>query len=484
MDAISIVGARNASATGTKLARRLAEEIGGHGDGLPAGVGELDDRAARLDARESPLEETGDQRAGLRGGRPRQREADQGAGARVVPDQGVLGPQGSRQVYLYLDIAKLNLGTYRNDLRLVNAYNESLPADQTGTTQRVVRVKINPPITGGPTITAASSPAPGVVRVDWSFSPGSLPLHGYQIYRSSNPSDPASWVAHQNVPGIQTTRADLTGFSGGSTLYLKMDAYGDGIRSNASNVVAVTVQGSAVPQGSGRLNDTGQTWGGDYPSGNNATCTSNIAAPQDCHQGRDATSNNDADGHAGFSFTKLDGNGNPLPASAQSWSCVRDNVTGLTWEVKASPGNGISGDEGLHDADDRFTWYNTNPATNGGAVGYDNYSGNICYGYDPNNPSSYCNTQAYVARVNAQGRCGARDWRMPKREELRSLVDYSRYDLAIDTNFFPGNTWWFWSSSAVAYYSDNAWIVNFSNGLDSNDYRSNSHAVRMVRGGQ
>ncbi len=54
------------------------------------------------------------------------------------------------------------------------------------------------------------------------------------------------------------------------------------------------------------LNDTGITWGGDYPSGNNTTCTSNIAAPQDCNQGRDATHNDDSDGHAGFSFTKLD----------------------------------------------------------------------------------------------------------------------------------------------------------------------------------
>ncbi len=35
-----------------------------------------------------------------------------------------------------------------------------------------------------------------------------------------------------------------------------------------------------------------------------------------------------------MSYTKLDGSGNNLLDSATSWAMVRDNVTGLIWEVK------------------------------------------------------------------------------------------------------------------------------------------------------
>ena len=38
------------------------------------------------------------------------------------------------------------------------------------------------------------------------------------------------------------------------------------------------------------------------------------------------------------SYTKLDANRNDLPDSATSWVTVRDNVTGLIWEVKTDDG--------------------------------------------------------------------------------------------------------------------------------------------------
>ena len=57
-------------------------------------------------------------------------------------------------------------------------------------------------------------------------------------------------------------------------------------------------------------------------------------------------------GEAGFDFTKLDANGNALPASATSWDCVRDNVTGLIWEVKTT--------SGLRSWSNTYTWYDPN----------------------------------------------------------------------------------------------------------------------------
>ena len=47
-----------------------------------------------------------------------------------------------------------------------------------------------------------------------------------------------------------------------------------------------------------RLNDTGIDWGGDYPDGNNATCTGETITAQDCSNGRDVTHDDDSDGHA------------------------------------------------------------------------------------------------------------------------------------------------------------------------------------------
>lgn len=52
--------------------------------------------------------------------------------------------------------------------------------------------------------------------------------------------------------------------------------------------------------------------------------------------------NQDGDGYADFRLTKLDMDGNELPADATDWSCVRDHVTGALWEVKTDDG-------GLHD---------------------------------------------------------------------------------------------------------------------------------------
>ncbi|MCI5114224.1 MAG: DUF1566 domain-containing protein [Candidatus Electrothrix sp. AX1] len=233
------------------------------------------------------------------------------------------------------------------------------------------------------------------------------------------------------------------------------------------------------------LNDTGITWSGNYASGNNDTCIAsttpdgdNVVTAQDCSHGRDATHNDDSDGHAGFSYTKLDSNGEQLSRNAASWACVRDNVTGLIWEVKTD-------DDGLHDKDDTFTWYNTNSATNGGENGSADDGGDMCYGYNSTDSSTFCNTEAYVNRVNIAGLCGAKDWRMPTRMELRSLIHYGRYNPAIDTDYFPNTVSYFvWSGSPYAGGSDFAWSVFFYNGFSKDVFRNNGTAVRLVRSGQ
>lgn len=68
---------------------------------------------------------------------------------------------------------------------------------------------------------------------------------------------------------------------------------------------------------------------------------------QDAVLGRDKLVKDDFDGHSGFSYTKLDSFGKPLPNDAIDWACVRDNTTGLIWETKTDDG-------GLRDKDWRY----------------------------------------------------------------------------------------------------------------------------------
>lgn len=275
------------------------------------------------------------------------------------------------------------------------------------------------------------------------------------------PADPTDFVAFKHSKGTSIAFGEWNL----NEPYVPFDSYHD-----VYQRVVDWIGPSVVIKPTYPLNDTGITWGGSYPSGNNADCTGETIAAQDCSLGRDVTHNDDSDGHAGFSFTKLDMNGNTLPASAADWSCVRDNVTGLVWEVKTDDG-------GLRDTDNTYTWYNPDPDTNGGSAGTAN--GGACVGSD-------CDTTSYVGAVNAlpQALCGYRDWRMPWKEELRSIVDYGRYNPTIDTAHFPRERSSFvWSGSPYAGNSNYAWYVNFNDGSD-HSYNRNSWRVRLVRGAQ
>ncbi len=223
------------------------------------------------------------------------------------------------------------------------------------------------------------------------------------------------------------------------------------------------------------LNDTGITSCAD-DSNNGLSCPVSGYPGQDAEYGRDATDNDDSDGHAGFSFTKLDANGNPLPASATSWSCVKDNITGLIWEAKTDDG-------GLHDKDDTYTWYTTDFTTNGGDPG-DDGNNRSCHGYNSSDPATYCNTQAYVVRVNQAGWCGYNDWRMPTIKELENIVSRDGGSPAIDTDYFPNtHSSYYWSTLPNADYSYQAWYVSFGGGESTSGDKDYGKRVRLVRSG-
>ena len=214
-----------------------------------------------------------------------------------------------------------------------------------------------------------------------------------------------------------------------------------------------------------RLNDTGITLAGEFPTGNNTDCTSTtITSPQDCNQGRDFTHNDDSDGHAGFSFTKLDASGTPLADQSVDyattpWACVQDNVTGLVWEVKTTTAD-------IHNKDNTYLW--------GGVTHLGSNFGTYYNEWD-----------VLVNGTNSEVLCGFSDWRVPNTTELMSIVDNGVYNPSIDTNYFPNtNSSSFWSASPLADNSSGAWGVLFGSGDSYYDGRFINQNVRLVRFGQ
>ena len=132
----------------------------------------------------------------------------------------------------------------------------------------------------------------------------------------------ATLTGGTKITGLTSNKKIITGLSNGTKYYFVVTAVVNNLESAKSIEVYATPL--ATP-----LNDTGIIWGGDYVSGNNPTCTSNISAPQDCNQGRDAkalanTLAKIGAGHGGYDFTKLGADGSVLSIQNGTWA---DNGT-------------------------------------------------------------------------------------------------------------------------------------------------------------
>jgi len=75
------------------------------------------------------------------------------------------------------------------------------------------------------------------------------------------------------------------------------------------------------------------------------------------------------------------------------------NVTGLIWENKTVDGT-------IHDKNKTFTWYDSNPATNGGYAG---------------TPGDDTDTEDFIRTLNSAHLGGYSDWRLPTMNELDSI---------------------------------------------------------------
>lgn len=269
------------------------------------------------------------------------------------------------------------------------------------------------------------------------------------------------------------------------------------------------------------LNDTGVTTWFDGVRFDNTSHNSSYPG-QDAEFGRDADAVNPSfDGHAAFSFTKLDSAGNALPSNAEVFSCVKDNRTGLVWEVKR-PNQTLptaSGDalkieieqhlinetypyESAHSnwqaKNYQYYWLNTDDNTNGGADGAtgDSFeksthpiSTDCAYAWEDspsyNSRSNRCNTKIYTDTINELAVCGFKDWRLPQIGEMASIQNYTAAEPTPDEEiYFPNIAAGDYITATPSADGEGAaWCMDTAKGQIKLCNKQQANYVRMVRGG-
>jgi hypothetical protein len=159
-------------------------------------------------------------------------------------------------------------------------------------------------------------------------------------------------------------------------------------------------------------------------------------------------------------LTKLDNSGNALSVLSESWIMVRDEVTGLIWEVKKT-------DATILDKSKQFSWYDPSDLTNGGYAGIN---------------SDGSDTNDYIRTLNSQVYGGFTDWRVPNVHELATLLNMNEAN-GIQSQFFPNTMQGgYWTSTSYAGNSKKAWHISFVTGKNAYDDKSKSMYIRAVRG--
>lgn len=213
-----------------------------------------------------------------------------------------------------------------------------------------------------------------------------------------------------------------------------------------------------------------------------ADCQSDFSQKQDGGTGRDAQAaagnlTKLGVGSAGFDFSKIDRNGEPLliqdknwsdsgnELDGSKWSCARDNVTGLVWEIKQP--DGINGKGNV------FSWLNNSSLINNGVPG--DPGNNLC-------GLSQCNTASYIEYLNGIRLCGSTNWRLPTRAELVNIIMNTGTAPRLDPLVFPdvqGGTS-YWTSSTYFPTPHYAWAVSMNTGIVYWQQKQSLLSIRLV----
>ena len=102
-----------------------------------------------------------------------------------------------------------------------------------------------------------------------------------------------------------------------------------------------------------------------------------------------------------------------------------------------------------------------------------------------------------VKKLNEKEFAGAKDWRLPSREELGTLTSYAvkagfiggtqadaPYQLFNKIGFNDVQPCWYWTSSINDNNTDSAWVVGMHNGTLRRESKESDFCVWPVRGGK
>jgi len=171
-----------------------------------------------------------------------------------------------------------------------------------------------------------------------------------------------------------------------------------------------------------------------------------------------------------FDMTRINQDGSENDGSdyaKKPWACVRDNQSGLVWEVKIS-------EPGLQNINNTYSWYDPDEKTNGGYAGKANAG--VCSDSD-------CDTYSYIKALNAKTLCGLNDWYLPSRFELNTIVDTSVSipGPTLPKIFFPESLGGkYWTDTTFKTRRAGAWVWRFDQGSDYVAEKSEVLNVRLT----
>ncbi|MEL0633450.1 DUF1566 domain-containing protein [Pseudoalteromonas carrageenovora] len=238
-----------------------------------------------------------------------------------------------------------------------------------------------------------------------------------------------------------------------------------------------------TPKALGLINDSGI--GECYNNTQRINCASDDFPEQDAELGRDSYANRldkVGKGNLAFDYTKLNKFADEVADDSSDFTCIRDNVTGLVWEVKSAP-SGTVPDTSLRDGQNHYFW------DIGETTFTDTSTANSTC---PNDTS--CGVQSYINEVNDLDFCGGTNWRLPTYTELLGLIDYGKQGqrVLIDESLFPyipqageiedvDLPYWTSQTAADGTSLSQAYIIDMSSGNDLAYPKENTAYVRLVR---
>lgn len=142
----------------------------------------------------------------------------------------------------------------------------------------------------------------------------------------------------------------------------------------------------------------------------------------------------------------------------------------------------------MHAASNRYLWYNSNGSTNGGNSGCPAGACEVGVAISCH-ASGRCRTELFAQDVNATtlAMCGYRDWRIPTRRELLTLVHAGTAspNPSVDQTYFPNIStghWEFWTSTSAVLNTGDAWSVRMISGATASSPKNFDLSVMLVRG--